>query len=77
MIAYPDGTEAQLGDSVLLDHGAHDGMIHAVIENTAERENWNVQVPGLMVESPYYGMVFLPVHTLERDEIRFVSRRAA
>lgn len=77
MITYPDGTEAQVGDSVLLDHGAHQGVIHSVVQTAAERQSWNVDDAGLMIESPHYGMVFFPVHSLVRDEISFVSRVVA
>ena len=35
MIAYPDGTEARVGDAVALVHGAHTGTVMHVIESAA------------------------------------------
>ena len=76
MIAYPDGTEARVGDAVALVHGAHTGTVMHVIESAADVDVWNLDVPGLMIDTSYGGFVFYPRHSLDRDEIVFVSRAA-
>lgn len=77
MIAYPDGTEARVGDVVALAHRAHTGTVQHVIESAAEIESWNLEEPGLMIDTSYGGLVFHPKHSLTIDEIEFVSRAVA
>lgn len=74
MIAYPDGTEARVGDAVALAHRTHIGTVHHVIESAAEIESWNLDEPGLMIDTSYGGLVFHPKHSLTINEIEFVSR---
>jgi hypothetical protein len=74
MIAYPDGTEARVGDAVALAHRSHTGTVQHVIESAAELKSWNFDEPGLMIDTAYGGLVFHPVHSLTSDEIEFVSR---
>ena len=77
MIAYPDGTEARVGDAVALAHGAHTGRVTHIIESAADVGAWNLDEPGLMIDTSYGGAVFHPKHSLTDDEIAFVSRAAA
>jgi hypothetical protein len=77
MIAYPDGTEARVGDAVALAHGAHTGTVTHIIESEADVRAWNLEDPGLMIDTSYGGAVFHPVDSLTDDEIVFVSRAAA
>jgi len=76
MIAYPDGTEARVGDTVALAHGAHTGRVTHIIESAAEVAAWNIDEPGLMIDTSYGGAVFYPKDSLIDDEIVFVSRAA-
>jgi hypothetical protein len=77
MIAYPDGTEARVGDAVALAHGMHTGTVQHVIESAADVAAWTVGEPGLMIDTSYGGLVFHPKHSLTTDEIEFVSRAVA
>ena len=77
MIAYPDGTEAQAGDSVALAHGKHTGTVQQVIESNDELNAWNLSEPGLMIDTSFGGCVFYPQDQLTDDEIAFVSRSRA
>ena len=77
MIAYPDGTEARVGDAVALAHQTHTGTVQQIIESAAEMECWNLDEPGLMIDTSYGGLVFHPKHSLTIDEIEFVSRAVA
>lgn len=63
-----------VGDSVLIEHGRTPGQIIEVIEATAELKQWNLEEPGVMIKSPPFGLVFLPVSTFSDDPIVFVSR---
>jgi hydrogenase maturation factor len=78
MITYPDGTEARVGDEVLLEPGAHTGLVLAVIDSAEarERENLEDQDSGLMIEASHTGTTFYPEHCF-KEEVRFVSRRVA
>lgn len=77
MIKYPDGHAAHIGDSVRLNRGEHCGKVFAVIASKAEMRKWGLDEPGLMIESDYYGMVFLPEKSLTHDEAQLISRLAA
>ena len=77
MITYPDGTQARVGDEVALAHGVHRGTVHHVIESLSDREKWNLDQPGLLIDTSYGGFVFHPTDQLTDDEIAFVSRAAA
>ena len=76
MIVYPDGTEARVGDTVALAHGAHRGTVRQIIESAADIDAWNLDEPGLLIDTFYGGFVFHPTHQLTDDEIVFVSRAA-
>jgi hypothetical protein len=64
----------QVGDSVLIEHGRTPGTIAEVIEASADLKQWNVEEPGVMIKSPPFGLVFLPVSTLADDPVLFVGR---
>jgi hypothetical protein len=74
---YPDGIHVRVGDSVLLNHGDNPGVVYDVIDSAERRRHWGVEAPGLMIESPCYGLVFIHVQNLLDDEIAFVSRQLA
>ncbi|MEY2407556.1 MAG: hypothetical protein QOF48_226 [Verrucomicrobiota bacterium] len=76
MIAYPDGTEAHVGDAVALAHGAHMGRVTYIIESAVDVGAWNLDEPGLMIGTSYGGAVFYPKHSLTDDEIVLASRSA-
>jgi hypothetical protein len=77
MIEYPDGTEACVGDAVALAHRANTGTVQHIIESAEDMDEWNLEEPGLMIDTSYGGLVFHPKHSLTIDEIEFVSRAAA
>jgi hypothetical protein len=60
MIAYPDGTEARVGDVVALAHGVHGGTVRLIIESVADMGTWNWGEPGLLIETSYAGLVMFP-----------------
>ncbi len=72
MIAYQDGGEMKIGDSVLLEGGRTPGIITEVIEKNFKQ--WNVDEPGVMIKSPPFGLVFMPVSTFADNPIVLVSR---
>jgi hypothetical protein len=74
MIKYPDGTEARVGDSVSLSHDADRGVVRHVLNSVEQAKSWNLEEIGLMIDSIATGMTFYPIHSLDRDEIRFISR---
>jgi hypothetical protein len=74
MIKYPDGTEACVGDSVSLSHDTDRGMVRHILDSVEQAKSWNLEEVGLMIDSIATGMTFYPIHSLDRDEIRFISR---
>jgi hypothetical protein len=76
MITYQDGTEMRVGDSVLIEHGRTPGTISELIESSVDEKQWNVDEPGVMIKSPPFGLVFLPISALADDPITFVARNA-
>jgi hypothetical protein len=77
MIAYPDGSEIRVDDSVLLHHRTYTGTVRHIIDSAADVEAWNLEEPGLMIDTSYGGLVFHPKQSLNADEIVFVSRHVA
>jgi hypothetical protein len=77
MFTYADGTEVQVGDSVLIEHGRTPGVVTDLIESVSEQRDCNVNEPGVMLKSPPFGLVFLPLSCLRDDPIVFVARTGA
>lgn len=74
MIAYQDGTEMKVGDSVLIEDGSTPGVIAELIESVSQQSQCNVDEPGVMIRSPPFGLVFIPVSTFKEDRIVLVQR---
>jgi hypothetical protein len=74
MITYQDGTEMKVGDSVLIEHETIPGTISEIIESSSSQREWNVEEAGVMLKSPPFGLLFLPVSTFEHDPIVLVRR---
>jgi hypothetical protein len=74
MISYQDGMEMRVGDSVLIEQGRTPGVITDLIESAAERSEWNVQEPGVMIESPPFGLLFVPTSMFEAHPVLLVQR---
>ena len=77
MIKYPDGVEARVGDSVSLSHDTDCGVVRHILDSVELAESWNLAEIGLMIDSKATGLTFYPIHSLDRDEIRFISRVVA
>jgi hypothetical protein len=77
MINYPDGTEARVGDRVSLSHDTDSGVVSEVFNSIEEAKAWNLDETGLMIDSVATGLTFYPTHSLDRDEIKFISRSVA
>jgi hypothetical protein len=69
MLTYQDGTTMKAGDSVLIEDGSTPGTITQLIESVAEQRDSNVDEPGVMIESPSFGLVFIPVSTFKEDPV--------
>ena len=74
MIIYFDDTEVQVGDFILIEGGKTPGNVSELIETSEQMERCGVDVPGIMVESIPFGLVFLPLGSFSDDPIVFVSR---
>lgn len=74
MMTYGDGMAMTVGDSVLIEHQRTPGVITHLIESAAQQSECNVDEPGVMIASLPFGLVFLPLSTLEDDPISLVQR---
>jgi hypothetical protein len=74
MIAYQDGMEMKVGDSVLIEDGSTPGVITELIESVSEQSQSNVDEPGIMIKSPPFGLVLIPVSTFKEDPVVLVQR---
>ena len=74
MINYLDDTEVQVGDFILIEGGRTPGKVSELIETSEQMERCGVDVPGIMVDSIPFGLVFLPLESFSDDPIVFVSR---
>ena len=69
---YSSGERAQLGDHVAIEHGRTPGRVTDIIEADSDMSQWNVDEPGLMIQSAPFGLVFWP--TSSEDSVVFVHR---
>ena len=74
MITYPDHTEIQVGDFILIEGGRTPGTVYELIETSEQMERCGVDAPGIMVESIPFSLVFLPSESFSDAPIVFVSR---
>ena len=74
MLAYTDGTEMKVGDSVLIERGKTPAVITLIIESADEQKECNVKEAGVMLQSPSFGLAFLPATIFSTDPIVFISR---
>lgn len=75
MITYLDDTEVQVGDFILIEGGKTPGKVSELIETSDQMERCRVAVPGILVESIPFSLVFLPLDSFSDDPIVFVSRQ--
>jgi hypothetical protein len=74
MIAYQDGTEMKVGDSVLIERGRTPGVILELIDSVSEQRDSNVDEPGVMIKSPPFGLVFIPASMFAEHPVVLVER---
>jgi hypothetical protein len=74
MIRYIDNTPANVGDTILIDNGERTGRVVAIVQDEMHMREWGVDEPGLMVESDYYGMLFVPADQISDLGCKLVSR---
>ena len=74
MLKYADGSEVMVGDSVLLERGRTPGIVELIVTTAEEMKAITVDEPGVMLKSPPFGRVYLPLSYLSDDPLRFVQR---
>jgi hypothetical protein len=73
VLAYPNGAEIRVGDSVLIENGRTPGTVVDVI-GPEQIAAFNVDEPGVMIKSAPFGLVFIPVSLFADEGIVFVKR---
>jgi hypothetical protein len=71
VIRYSDGTEAQVGDTVLIDEKQR-GVVREVVDTAEKMQTWALDEFGLMFDG-----VFYPERFLHEYPVELVSRVVA
>jgi len=71
IIRYWDGTEARVGDTVLIDEEQR-GVVRDVIDTPEKKKHWNLDEYGLM-----FDRVFYPERFLREYPVDLISRAVA
>jgi hypothetical protein len=74
MIFYTDGKAMMIGDHVRIEKGQTAAIVVELIELPEHFAQWNVTEPGVLLKSPPFGLVFLPVSTFVDDPIVLEAR---
>lgn len=69
---YLSGETVMIGDLVKFEGGVTPGDVQEVIETQQHMKEWGVDMPGLMIRSEPFGLVFWPQSSA--DPVAFVSR---
>ena len=77
MILYSDGIEAKIGDIVYLANGYHSGKVQFVIESADELTEWELDTPGLIIDTSFGGYVFYDEAQLKQDQVKLQLRSSA
>ena len=70
---YDTGEPVRIGDLVRIEYGRTDGQVTNVIKTKEDMRNWNVELPGVMIQSAPFGLVFWPED--HSDRVLFVKRQ--
>ena len=73
MLTYPDGSPIRVGDIVIED-GETEAEVVDVVTTAEHMQHWGVEVPGVMLKTASFGLIYLPVEFLREDSFEFVSR---
>ena len=71
IIRYSDGTEARVGDTVIIDEKQR-GVVREVVDTPEKMKTWALTEFGLMFDG-----VFYPERFLHEYPVEFVSRAVA
>ncbi len=74
MFTYSDGTGVKVGDSVLVEHGKTLSTVELLVCTHEDMAAIGVTDPGIMLLSPPFGRLYLPVRSLAEDPLVFVAR---
>jgi hypothetical protein len=77
MICYPSGTEIRVGDAVHLHGRAYSGVIQHIIATAEEVAAWDLDEPGLIIDTCYGGAVFYPARAIADGEVLPESKQDA
>ncbi|GAB2583236.1 hypothetical protein GCM10027034_14220 [Ramlibacter solisilvae] len=66
---YPDGSSVAIGDQVLAEGGKVSAVVRNFIVTPEELAEWNVEEAGVMLESPPFGLLFIPASFLRAEPL--------
>ena len=70
---YYTGREIRIGDQVLSEYGKVPGVVVHIIETDSDVQLWQLQEPGVMIEGPVFGWLFVPTSMLDSQYLEFVA----
>ena len=63
-----------VGDCVLIENGRTEATVVQVVTTTEQQQEWGVELPGVMLKSAPFGLLYLPTEFLTEEPLQFVSR---
>jgi hypothetical protein len=74
-LQYEDGSPIRVGDQVLIENGRTAAQVKELIVRPRQLVEWGVQQPGVMLESPPFGLLFIPATLLTEEPLRKANNR--
>ncbi len=74
MIRYLDGSAVVVGDYVLIENGRTEATVVQVVTTAEQQREWGVELPGVMLRSAPFGLLYLPTEFLAEEPLQFVAR---
>ncbi len=71
---YSSDQEIMVGDKVVFEKGKLSGTMVHVIESDADIGAWNIDEPGVMIETKAAGSIYLGASLFVESELSFISR---
>ncbi len=73
MLTYPDGSQVCAGDLVI--ESGEEAEVVDVVTTAEHMQHWGVELPGVMLKTASFGLIYIPVEFLREDPLELVSRR--
>jgi hypothetical protein len=69
-LRYEDGSLVRVGDQVLIENGRTPAKVKELIVQPQQLVEWGLQEPGVMLESPPFGLLFIPASLFTEEPLQ-------